>query len=151
MTLYRKCASILIEKNGLLLIVNLPAEKGGGWKFPSGGLELNETIEDTAKREAYEELGLKDLKLKYICKYKVRYLWPVESLDSIEKKYGIRYQGQELTPVVLSIPNNFELKTNEEIAEYKWVEPKELHKYFKFENQLKDLKEILSEIDIFEN
>ena len=45
---------ILIEKNKVLL-----SKQWDGYDFPGGGAELHETIEQTLKREFWEETGLK--------------------------------------------------------------------------------------------
>jgi 8-oxo-dGTP pyrophosphatase MutT (NUDIX family) len=45
---------ILIEKNKVLL-----SKEFDGYAFPGGGAELHETIEDTLKREFWEETGYK--------------------------------------------------------------------------------------------
>lgn len=45
---------ILIEKNKILL-----SKQWNGYDFPGGGAELHETIDDTLKREFWEETGFK--------------------------------------------------------------------------------------------
>lgn len=45
---------VLIEKNKVLL-----SRQWDGYDFPGGGAELHETIEETLRREFWEETGLK--------------------------------------------------------------------------------------------
>lgn len=52
---------ILIEKNKVLL-----SRQWDGYDFPGGGAELHETIEDTLKREFWEETGFKIKPIKII-------------------------------------------------------------------------------------
>lgn len=51
---------IVINKNGQVVIVS---QKGGSWSFPKGHIEQNETELEAAKREVYEESGIKQLEL----------------------------------------------------------------------------------------
>lgn len=52
---------VLIEKNKVLL-----SRQWGGYDFPGGGAELHETMEDTLKREFWEETGFKVKLIKTI-------------------------------------------------------------------------------------
>lgn len=52
---------ILIEKNKILL-----SKQYDGYDFPGGGAELHETVEDTLKREFWEETGFKVKPIKLI-------------------------------------------------------------------------------------
>lgn len=52
---------ILIEKNKIIL-----SKQWDGYDFPGGGAELHETVEDTLKREFWEETGFKVKPIKLI-------------------------------------------------------------------------------------
>lgn len=59
--------AILIEKNGKLLLAKRKIDpKKGAWDTPGGFVECDETIEESAIREAKEETGLKIKVLKII-------------------------------------------------------------------------------------
>lgn len=52
---------IVLNKSGKKVIV---VHQGGvSWSLPKGHVEKNETFEETAKREIFEETGVMDLKL----------------------------------------------------------------------------------------
>ena len=51
-------ATIVIKNKKILLGKRLNSHRAGAWAFPGGHLELNESIEDCAKREVFEETGL---------------------------------------------------------------------------------------------
>lgn len=55
-------ALILNEKNQILL---QKRSDNGLWAYPGGSMELGESFEECARREAYEETGLRCLELKY--------------------------------------------------------------------------------------
>ncbi|MDO8668589.1 MAG: NUDIX domain-containing protein [bacterium] len=52
---------ILIEKGKILLL-----KQWDGYDFPGGGAELHETVEDTLKREFWEETGFRVRPIKLI-------------------------------------------------------------------------------------
>ena len=67
----RVIACLLIERNGKFLFTRQApdAPRGAGqWFFPSGHVELGESLEETLKREAKEEVGL-DVKFEKLVGY----------------------------------------------------------------------------------
>jgi 8-oxo-dGTP diphosphatase len=51
--------AVIVMKNGKVLLGKRINSHGSGtWAFPGGHLEFNESIEDCAKREVFEETGL---------------------------------------------------------------------------------------------
>ena len=55
----RVIAAVIVEHNGRVLLQQRAMEPGrGGWTFPGGFLEIGETPEAGAIREAKEEVGL---------------------------------------------------------------------------------------------
>ncbi|GAC1390979.1 MAG: hypothetical protein NVSMB46_01980 [Candidatus Saccharimonadales bacterium] len=49
--------AIVINNQGLIAVVN---NRGRSWSFPKGHVEKNEDVLEAAKREVYEETGIKD-------------------------------------------------------------------------------------------
>ena len=49
---------IVLKDDTILLGKRINAHGEGSWSFPGGHLELNETWEDCARRETYEETGI---------------------------------------------------------------------------------------------
>jgi len=56
-----RVAAAVIERDGRFLVCQRPADKrhGGLWEFPGGKLAAGETLEEAARRELEEELGLR--------------------------------------------------------------------------------------------
>lgn len=57
---------ILIQKGKVLLGKRKNGYKSGYYGFPGGRLELAESLIDSAKRELFEETGVKAINLEYI-------------------------------------------------------------------------------------
>ena len=150
--LFRKSVSILLlNKNKELLIIRLPDKKGGGWKFPSGGADKSEKIEDTVIREIYEEIGTKKVRILAKSVHTHQYLWPKEALQGIKEKYGIPYEGQELTSFLVEyLGAHSDLVINEdELVEYRWVKAEDLKTYFTFDDQLDYTNKVLKDFAKF--
>ncbi|TXT61418.1 MAG: hypothetical protein BAJALOKI2v1_30038 [Promethearchaeota archaeon] len=56
----KSAGGIVLNKENKIIIVN---NKGKSWTYPKGHIEEGETALEAAKREIYEETGVKTLKL----------------------------------------------------------------------------------------
>jgi 8-oxo-dGTP diphosphatase len=66
----RIIASIILKRdNKVLLIKEILEDSKEHWIFPGGGVKFGETIEEAAKREVKEEIGL-DIKIKELLGFK---------------------------------------------------------------------------------
>lgn len=63
------------EKGELFLLKRNKAPKKGYWDTPGGFVDLNESLEESVKREIKEELNLNIKTFKYIGSYYGRYLY----------------------------------------------------------------------------
>ncbi|GBF51452.1 NTP pyrophosphohydrolase [Leptospira ryugenii] len=57
---YRKNVGMVVFNADKQVIVGERVNFPGSWQFPQGGIDENEDYLDAAKRELYEELGIKD-------------------------------------------------------------------------------------------
>ena len=62
------CGGVVIFRGKILLLYKNQNGKYMGWVLPKGTLEGEETIEETALREVYEETGVVGEAIKYIGK-----------------------------------------------------------------------------------
>jgi 8-oxo-dGTP pyrophosphatase MutT (NUDIX family) len=56
----KAAGGVVVNKEGLICVVS---QRGNSWSLPKGHIDEGETALDAAKREIYEETGLKSLKL----------------------------------------------------------------------------------------
>lgn len=113
--------------------------KNKEWSFPKGHIEKNETELEAAKREIFEETGIKNLKFidgfKFTDSYLTKGVLPETKGETIIKNviYYLCYSGSDFIN-----PNN------NEINNCKWFNFDAAIKALKFENQHKLLKQTLN-------
>ena len=109
-----------------LRVANDPEDKGylGYWHIPGGGWQKGETMEQTALREAKEELGLE--------------IEVIKKLPRIFDSQRNDWQGKLNCFLCKFVDPNQQIVLNEEASEYKWFLPKEI----------RDLKSFSSSYDI---
>ena len=93
--IYRPCAGIVVFNNDGLLFLGNRVGIENSWQFPQGGIEKNETILEAAKRELFEETGIKSVIHIYTEDVPIRYEFN-EKIKSNFRKKGIFNDGQEI-------------------------------------------------------
>jgi 8-oxo-dGTP pyrophosphatase MutT (NUDIX family) len=110
MTRTPNAASVaLIHKDKVLLIQRSRKPYFGMWSLPGGRLEPGETPEQAAQREVLEETGLNCFRLM-----------PIRTMYLGER-------GQFLLQVFATEGFEGEIVISDEISDYRWVRPGELH------------------------
>lgn len=110
------CPGAVIIRDGKILIGlrNYTADKWKNisvWTLPGGRCDLNETIENTLKREAEEEIGITDLKI----------------IDYIGEVAGAK-EGDIVPLFLCSTEQGPKLMEPEKFSEWKWVTIEEFAK-----------------------
>lgn len=104
-----------------------------GWEFPKGGVDKGERLQETAKRECFEESGLKPLKLmKYPITGKYKYHKPLADRPGII--------GQTYTLFSAQVSQERVTLDKKEHAGYVWLSFQKAIKKLTHENQKKCLK-----------
>ena len=86
---------IIVNTYGKVLICK--RKTSNQWQFPQGGIDKGESPIEAAKREIFEEVGIKSSKIKVLGKIKdwVKYKIPKELAKKSFKKKGIVGQKQK--------------------------------------------------------
>ena len=119
-----------IEKGHKFLLV---LHKAGHWAFPKGHTQGEETPVETAKRELYEETGLKEIDIIKDIKFSEKYLIDNEIEKVVEYFVGL---SEEICEGPLA---GFEY----EIAEIKWATYDEAQKLITFSESRKMLDKVV--------
>lgn len=125
--------SVIINKENKILAVKVnpsekhPAAKVFGkfsenhWVIPQGGTDGQEVL-DAAKREVYEETGIKNIEFIKISSHKNIYSWSsFRSLWS-SRRYQFRGQSQSIVYFKFFGTDNEIKVDNYELVDYRWVE-----------------------------
>jgi len=90
-------------------------KKRNGWEIPGGHIEENETWEEAAQREMYEETGATKIKVEPVCVYKIStfallcYCEIIE-LEELSQDYEMeKIMLSEELPENLTYPEAFKL------------------------------------------
>ena len=118
----RNAVRAIITNNNKILMVHL--EKTNEYKFPGGGIEPNETINEALKREVLEEIGYNVIKIIEKIGIITEFAIAIEGGNNIFKMISEYYS-------VKIDPNKLEQKLDEYEKEYEykpcWIEIEEAY------------------------
>ncbi len=125
----RNVVCVVVNKEGKVFVgLRKPdgvSRNNNHWMFPQGGLENNETVEQGARREIYEEIGLQNLDFIKISPTVNTYIWE----PGISKLF--KGQAQNIAYFKFSGQDteiDFLKYHTPEFIDYKWVDAKDLPK-----------------------
>ena len=124
-----------------LLLVHKPRIRDA-WQLPQGGIEENETLEQTAVRELKEEVGLTFESVTQVCDATYSYDFPPDFLV----RYKPTNAGQKLCfVIVVAEPAVKIVVDNREVDAFVWILPDQLPRYIKRKEYLDVILQVLSE------
>ena len=94
----RNVGIILLNKDGYIFLGH---RARGGYSFPQGNLELNEDAEEGARRELYEETGLRNISDLRILDPVFTYMIP-NNIGKMQKWIACKWNGGERVRLNLS-------------------------------------------------
>lgn len=145
---YRKGVNaVVIDKDNLFLLVQKQNYGKNQWDFPGGGLENNESPQEGILRELKEELGSTDFKIIKQSPIKIKFEWPQKNIDTVFKKYGKWWRGQEKYQLIIRFTgdkNSLDLQ-EKEIRQITWVEYSDLERHLIFKGQWDNAKKVIEE------
>lgn len=101
----------------------------GHWEFPRGHIEKGETLEETARREIEEEVGIKDIKFIPGFKEWIKFFFKLKGKNVMK-----------IATFLLGETKTKKVKLSFEHKDYAWLNYEEALKRLTFENSKKVLK-----------
>lgn len=149
---YRNNVCCVVYKGEEFLLLQDKGWPVNWWKFPQGGINTGESLEQAAARELKEETGSDNFKIIGKSKNFNNYDWNDDSV----KLAGYRWRGQNQSYLLfeyLGEKNNINLDLSESQS-YKWVTLEDLwlnidHDDKNFTNYKNTIEKVLKEFNIF--
>ena len=85
--------TLYLYHQGRLAVTRKPPYPEGAYRPPSGGLHLGESLEEGARREAYEELGLEIELVKYLLRARVDFVCGAERIPWTTHVFRTQFSG----------------------------------------------------------
>ena len=114
---------VIFNQDGNVLILKRTVERN--WVLPKGRVEEGETLQDTAMREVEEETGINNLIIGMemgLVRY--TFFWVP---DDVNYTKTVHY-------FLMHVPNDVELKMEEDFSEYKWASEESAIKLLRHDN-----------------
>ncbi len=121
---YRLNVCCLVYQNNRFLLLQSLDWPENWWKFPQGGVESGESLEKTALRELFEELGCDKFRIAGVSTVQNKYDWSEDS----RRLASYRWRGQQQYFLVVEfLGHDSDLNLNRrEFRAYRWVNLSEL-------------------------
>jgi 8-oxo-dGTP pyrophosphatase MutT (NUDIX family) len=137
------CGAVVYKmQNGLPMFLLITSKRSGRWGFPKGHVKNGENEVKTAKREIFEETGIKSVKFIKDFRREDIYLINgavVATKGHLVEKHSVYFLASALEENSLSFDKD-------EISKLEWVDIKKAQKILSFENQKKIIKSAYDKI-----
>jgi ADP-ribose pyrophosphatase YjhB (NUDIX family) len=120
----RSVRLLILDGLGRVLLMRYEDEGRQWWTPPGGGLEAGESVEDAARREALEELGLTRPAVTPLWSQTVEFTFRRQPLRVLESFVLVRLAGQTIDPDRQAL----QAQHDEGILETRWWSLEELER-----------------------
>ncbi|MDR1474096.1 MAG: NUDIX domain-containing protein [Endomicrobium sp.] len=130
------CGAVIYKMQGespLFLLVN--SKRNNRWGFPKGHVENRESEIETAKREIFEETGIK--KIEFIENFRQENVYLING--SIDKTKGNLVEKHSIYFLALALEDALSLDENE-ISKLEWLDIKKAKELLSFDYQKRIIK-----------
>lgn len=142
--------AVIVNNDNKILLTQKKNYQENEWDFPGGGIEKNETDDQTILRELKEELGTDKFLIIKKSTRRDKYEWTDKEIEEKILKKGKSFRGQERSQFLVKFrgtTSDINIQ-QDELKKVKWVKAKDSFKYFIFPNQLIRSQELLKEFGL---
>lgn len=123
---YRPCVGIVLINGEGQIFLGERSDIAGAWQLPQGGIDNGETVLEAAKRELYEEIGVRSLEILAETPGWLYYDFPEQASGKVWKKYRGQKQKWVLARFV-GDETEVDLHLHEqEFSQWKWSNSSEV-------------------------
>jgi len=109
---------VIVRDSSVLLVKREQEPAKGLWSFPGGLVDLGETVEEAARREAKEETGI-DIRIEKL----------LDLVDNVIRDDHGRVRFHYVVAIFLACPLTAEVEPSSDVSEAKWVSFSDLSSY----------------------
>jgi 8-oxo-dGTP pyrophosphatase MutT (NUDIX family) len=131
------CGAVVYKmtQNGVPIFLLVNSKRSDRWGFPKGHIENGESETETAKREIFEETGIKNV--KFVENFRQEDVYLING--TLDETKGRLVEKHSVYFLVLALEDALDFDKNE-ISKVEWANIKKAQEFLSFANQKKIIK-----------
>lgn len=131
------CGAVVYKmtQDGVPIFLLVNSKRSGRWGFPKGHIENGESETETAKREIFEETGIKNV--KFVEDFRQEDVYLING--ALDETKGCLVEKHSVYFLALALEDALDFDKNE-ISKVEWADIKKAQEFLSFDNQKKIIK-----------
>jgi len=131
------CGAVVYKmtQDGVPIFLLVNSKRSNRWGFPKGHIENGESETETAKREIFEETGIKNV--KFVENFRQEDVYLINGV--LDETKGRLVEKHSVYFLVLALEDALDFDKNE-ISKVEWADIKKAQEFLSFANQKKIIK-----------
>lgn len=131
------CGAVVYKmtQDGIPIFLLVNSKRSNRWGFPKGHIENGESETETAKREIFEETGIKNV--KFVENFRQEEVYLINGV--LDETKGRLVEKHSVYFLALALEDALDFDKNE-ISKLEWADIKKAQEFLSFANQKKIIK-----------